>query len=86
MMELTIKIDDQKVAEHIERLIAEQVARELGVGHEHISYRYHTEVRSVIREVMRENFDMLAKEAVSAAATSIENRAIKNKILKALEE
>lgn len=85
-MELTIKIDDQKVAEHIEKLIAEQIAHELGAGCEHLSYRYHTEVRSVIREVMKENFDMLAKEAISAAAKSIENMAIKNKVLKALEE
>ena len=85
-MELTIKINDKKVAEHIEKLIAEQIAHELGAGREHLSGRYHVEVRSVIREVLKENFDMLAKEAVSAAATSIENRAVKNKIMKALEE
>ena len=85
-MKLTIEINDQKVADHIEEIIAEQIARELGAGKEHLSYRYHTEVREIIREVMRENYDALAKEAVSAAAKSIENRAVKNKLLKALEE
>ena len=85
-MKLTIEINDQTVSEHIEKLIAEQIADELGAGKEHLSYRYHTEVREIIREVMRENYDALAKEAVSAAAKSIENRAVKNKVLKALEE
>lgn len=85
-MDITIRIDEEKVTDHIEKLIAEQIAKELGAGREHLSCRYHVEVRSVIREVMRENFDMLAKEAVSAAAKSIENRAIKNKLMKALEE
>ena len=85
-MKLTIEINDKKVADHIEKLIAEQIASELGAGKEHLSYRYHTEIREIIREVMRENYDALAKEAVSAAAKSIENRAVKNKLLKALEE
>lgn len=85
-MKLTIEINEQKVADHIEKLIAEQIASELGAGKEHLSYRYHREVREIIREVMRENYDALAKEAVSAAAKSIENRAVKNKLLKALEE
>ena len=49
-MELTIRVDDQKVAEHIEKLIAEQIAHELGAGREHLSGRYHVEVRSVIRD------------------------------------
>jgi hypothetical protein len=35
---------------------------------------------------MKENYDALAKEAISAAAKSIENRALKEKIKAVLEE
>lgn len=89
-MKLTIEINDQKLAEHVENLVAEQIASklraELGADKGRLSYQYHIEIRKIIREVIKENYDALAKEAVSAAAKSIENRAVKNKLLKALEE
>ena len=88
-MKLTIEIDENKVKEHIEKLVSEQIAnelaREFGVNEGHLSYRYHVDIRAIMREVIKENYDMLAKEAVSAAAKSIENKAIKEKMKQILE-
>ena len=89
-MKITIEINEKEIEKTVMELVCDKMATQLhkemiGNG-ERLSYRYHTLVREIIREVMRENYDALAIEAVNAAAKSIENRAIKNKLLKALEE
>lgn len=90
MFTITIDIDENEIADRVKDLVSERIAQQL--QHEiidrgdHLSYRYHTEVRSIIREVMKENYEALAKEAVDAAAKSIENKAFKSKVLKLLEE
>lgn len=89
-MTLTIEIDEQEIADTVKELVvdraATQIHREMIGNGEHFRYQYHTLVREIIREVLKDNYDVLAKEAVDAAAKSIENRAVKNKLLKALEE
>ena len=89
-MKLTIEIEEQEIIDTVKELLCERAAKQvygemIGNG-EHFRYQYHTLVREIIREVLKENYNMLAKEAVDAAAKSIENRAVKNKLLKALEE
>ena len=90
-MKITIEIDQEAIEQNVTDLVSNQIAQELykelrGSRDDSLTYRYHTDVRQIIREVMKENYDILAKEAVSAAAKSIENRALKEKIRAALED
>ena len=89
-MKITIEIDNEAIENNVTDLVskrlAEELYKELRGSRDTISYHYHVEVRKIIREVLKENYDALAKEAVSAAAKSIENRALKEKIRAALEE
>jgi len=90
-MKITIEIDQEAIEQNVTDLVSNQLAIELykelrGSRDTSLTYRYHTEVRKIIREVMKENYDALAKEAVAAAAKSIENRALKEKIRAALED
>ena len=90
-MKITIEIDQEAIEQNVTDLVSNQFANELykelrGSHDTSLTYRYHTEVRKIIREVMKENYDVLTKEAVAAAAKSIENRALKEKIRAALEE
>lgn len=90
-MELTIEVDNKAIEQAVTEAVTNQLAAELykelrGSRQDTLSYMYHTEIRDIIRQVMRENYDALAKEAISAAAKSIENRALKEKIKAVLEE
>ena len=90
-MKITIEIDQEAIKQNVTDLVSNQLANELykelrGSRSDTLSYRYYVEVRRIIREVLKENYDALAKEAVSAAAKSIENRALKEKIRAALED
>lgn len=90
-MKITIEIDQEAIEQNVTDLVSNQLANELykelrDSRDTSLTYRYQVEVRKIIREVMKENYDALAKEAVAAAAKSIENRALKEKIRAALEE
>lgn len=90
-MKITIEIDNEAIEQNVTDLVSNQLAQELykelrGSRDTSLTYRYRIEVRKIIREVLKDNYDVLAKEAVSAAAKSIENRALKEKIRAALEE
>ena len=89
-MTITIEVDNEAIEKNVTDLVSNQLAKELYKelrgSRDTISYLYHVEVRKIIREVMKDNYDVLAKEAVSAAAKSIENKALKEKIRAALEE
>lgn len=90
-MEITIKVDNEAIEQNVTDIISKQLAQELykelrGSRNTSLSYQYHVEVRKIIREVLKENYDALAKEAVSAAAKSIEARALKEKVRAVLEE
>lgn len=90
-MKITIEIDQEAIEQNVTDFVSNQLAQEIykelrGSRGDALSYRYHVEVRKIIREVMKENYDALAKEAVAAAAKSIENRALKEKIRAALED
>lgn len=90
-MKITIEIDNEAIEQNVTDLVSNQLAQELykelrGSRGDSLTYRYHVEVRKIIREVLKDNYDALAKEAIAAAAKSIENRALKEKIRAALEE
>ena len=93
-MKITIEVDEKVVEQNVTDLVCHQLAsqlyKELGGRGDSLSYRYHVEIREIIRKVMKENYDALAKEAVSAAAKSIEDKAmketLKGKIMAVLED
>lgn len=90
-MKITIEVDNEEIEKNVTDLVSNQLAQELykelrGSRGDSLTYCYYIEVRKIIREVLKENYDALAKEAVSAAAKSIENKALKEKIRAALEE
>jgi hypothetical protein len=90
-MKITVEIDNEAIEQNVTELVSKQLAAELykelrGSRDMSLTYRYHVEVRKIIREVLKENYDALAKEAISAAAKSIESRALKERIKAALEE
>ena len=89
-MKITIEVDNEEIEKNVTDLVSSQLAQELykelrGSRGDSLAYRYHVEVRKIIREGLKDNYDVLAKEAVSAAAKSIENRALKEKIRSVLE-
>ena len=90
-MTIKIEIDNEAIEQNVTDLVSQQLAAELykelrGRRDISLTYRYHVEVRKIIREVLKDNYDALAKEAIAAAAKSIENRALKEKIMVALEK
>lgn len=78
-MEYRIGIDEERIA----RLVEERLVQELteavkaswGVG-----YAFRKDCKEVMREVIRANIDDFASRAIAAAAKSIENRAVRQKL------
>lgn len=80
-MKITIDLDEHEIVEAVKNVLihhfAEEARKEWGVG-----YRFRTDTKAAMREVIRENLDSFADRAVAAAAKSIENRAVKAQIQK----
>ena len=82
-MKIVIEIDDDKLREQLEEEVrrvviqdaVEETRKAWGNG-----YRFRTDAKAVMREVIRENMDIFADKAIAAAAKSIENRAIRQKL------
>lgn len=82
-MKIVIEIDDDKLREQLEdevrsiliREAVEAARKSWGEG-----YRFRNDTKAVMREVIRENMDMFADKAIAAAAKSIENRAVRQKL------
>ena len=75
-MKITIEIDNEAIEQNVTDLVSNQLAQELykelrGSRDTSLTYRYHVEIRKIIREVLKDNYDVLAKEAVSAAAFQV---------------
>ena len=69
-MKITVEIDNEAIEQNVTELVSKQLAAELykelrGSRDMSLTYRYHVEVRKIIREVLKENYDALAKEAIS---------------------
>lgn len=78
-MKITIEIDDERLKEEVYRAVLEEavadVRKSWGQG-----YIFRNDTKAVMREVIRENMDSFAERAIAAAAKSIENRAIKQRL------
>lgn len=78
-MKITIEIDDEKLQEEVYRMVVEEavagIRKSWGEGH-----RFRADTKAVMREVIRENMDNFAERAIAAAAKSIENRAVRQKL------
>lgn len=78
-MKITVEIDDAKLEEAVYKMVLEEavasVRKSWGEG-----YRFRNDTKAVMREVIRENMDSFAERAIAAAAKSIENRAIKQRL------
>lgn len=85
-MELNITLTDEEIKEAVLAIVAKRTAEAMDAEcGSSIRYVTRKEVKAVIRELLKERMDELADRAVSAAATSIENRAVK-KLLDKLED
>lgn len=83
-MKIEIELPDDEIFEMAKQIAAKHIADRIvdrGYGE---GYAYRKIIKEVVREVIRSDIDNLSDRAVSAAAKSIENRAVK-KLLAQLE-
>ena len=75
-MQYVIEIDDEKIKEKAEQMIAEKVSQEIWDsygGH----YRVNRDVKPCIRELLKSHIDEITDKAVEAAASSITYKGMK---------
>lgn len=84
-MEIKISIPDEELQEMVASEITKRLVREL-CGERGFGFTFRRDVKAIIREVIRENIDVLSDQAVSAASKSIENRAVKKLMDKLMED
>lgn len=84
-MKVIIEIDDKEISQQVEKIVTEQLARDILGRDGNRSYYFRKDVKEIIRSILRENMEEISDRAVAAAAKSIENRGIK-KMLEAEAE
>ena len=84
-MKIEIELTDAEIKEAVLDIIAHNYAKQLDAERNVVKYVTRTEIKEVIRGLLRERMDEYAELAVKAASKSIENRAVK-KLLNKLEE
>lgn len=84
-MKIEIEVTDAEIKEAVLDIIAHDYAERLDAERSAVKYVTRTEIKEVIRGLLRERMDEYAELAVKAASKSIENRAVK-KLLAKLEE
>jgi len=84
-MKIEIELADAEIKEAVLDIIAHDYAKRLDAERSTVKYVTRTEIKEVIRGLLRERMDEYAELAVNAASKSIENRAVK-KLLAKLEE
>lgn len=84
-MEIKIELTDAEIKKAVLDIIAHDYAKRLDAERNTVKYVTRTEIKEVIRGLLRERMDEYAELAVNAASKSIENRAVK-KLLAKLEE
>lgn len=83
-MKVTLEIPEEEILEMAKRIAAERLADAMRDRY-YEARSLDRSIKEVIRESIKPNMDTLADRAVSAAAKSIENRAVK-KLLDKLQE
>lgn len=84
-MKIEIELTDAEIKEAVLDIIAHDYAKWLDAERSTVKYVTRTEMKEVIRGLLRERMDEYAELAVNAASKSIENRAVK-KLLAKLED
>ena len=84
-MKITVNIDDQELIEAAKEVAIRRIADDIfsGIYEGNI---YKNAVKECIREAIRQNIDDLSDRAVTAAAKTIENKAMKKMLDKVLKE
>ena len=85
-MKITVDLPDEEIYEMAKELATKRIANrmiESGYGD---GYSYRKIIKEIVREVIKSDIDNLSERAVTAAAKSIENRAIKSSMNKILME
>lgn len=86
-MELNITLTDEEIKEAVLAIVAKRISEDLDVEkYSSLKYVTRREVKAVIRDLLKGHMDELADRAVSAAAKSIENRAVKKLLDRISEE
>ncbi len=83
-MKITLEIPEEEILERAKQMAAEELAKNIRSGW-YEGRVLKTVCKEVVREAIRADMDTLSSLAVSAAAKSIENRAVK-KLLDKLQE
>ena len=84
-MKVTLEIPEEEILEMAKRIAAERLADAMRDRY-YEARSLDRSIKEVIRESIKPNMDTLADRAVSAAAKSIENRAVKKLLDKLKEE
>lgn len=84
-MKITVNIDDQELIKAAKEVAIRRIADDIFSGFR-AGNIYKNAVKECIREVIRQNIDDLSGRAVTAAAETIKNRAIKKIFDKVLIE
>ena len=84
-MKITINIDDQELFEAAKEVAIRRIADDIFSGFR-AGNIYKNAVKECIREAIRQNIDDLSDRAVTAAAKTIENKAMKKMLDKVLNE
>ena len=85
-MKITVDISEEKIVEMAIGIAAEELSEAIRKGWGEGYYSYRKLCKEVIREAIKENIDDLSDRAVSAAAKSIENKAVKKMLDKLVVE
>lgn len=84
-MKITVNIDDQELIEVAKEVAIRRIADDIFSGFR-AGNIYKNAVKECIREVIRQNIDDLSNRAVTAAAKTIENKAMKKMLDKVMNE
>lgn len=84
-MKITVNIDDQELIEAAKEVAIRRIADDI-FSRIYEGNIYKNAVKECIREAIRQNIDDLSNRAVTAAAKTIENKAMKKMLDKVLNE
>ena len=85
-MKIEIELPDEEIFEMAKSIAAKRIADSLIKNGYGDGYAYRRIIKEIVRDVIHSDIDNLSNRAVTAAAKSIENRAVKKMMTKILEE
>lgn len=80
-MQMTFDIQEDEILEKAKQIAADSIALEMIKSEFSVGRVYRNIIKDVVREVIRANIEELSDRAVRAASVSIENRALKGRVV-----